>query len=190
MIAEHTKPFELPDMVKSPLRFRYTTYMGETHPAENKVVVEFTTKDVASSAQLSEQQRIKLIKLVGVRYNPDKDLVKISCENFETAAQNKRYLGDLVQSIVREAKDAKDTFEDIPLDFRHHKPKKIAQFPDSWKISGQAGVQRLLQGRDQTLLLGDAQMPTKMVDGRETVAAYVAARSISPATQRAAAMTR
>lgn len=164
--------------------------MGESHPAENKVVVEFTTKDIASASNLTEKQRIKLVKLVGVRYNPDKDLVRMSCENFETAAQNKRFLGDLVQSVVKEAQDAKDTFEDIPLDFRHHKPKKIASFPDSWKISGQQGVQRLTQGREKVMLLGEGEKQSRTVDGRETVASYVAARSINPLTQRAAAMTR
>jgi small subunit ribosomal protein S35 len=59
----------------------------------------------------------------------------MSCEKFEHAAQNKRYLGDLVDKLVAEAKDDSDMFEDIPLDFRHHKPRSKPQFPEEWKMT-------------------------------------------------------
>ena len=85
--------------------------MGETHPAAKKVVLEFCTADLP----LTASQRTKLIKLVGVRYNPQTDLVKMSSEMFETQAQNKRYLGDLVDTLIAEARDNKETFEDIPV---------------------------------------------------------------------------
>lgn len=75
--------------------------MGEEHPAEKKVVVEFCTEDMRD---LTAVQRDKLKKLAGVRYNPETDIVKMSCEMFETQAQNKRYLGDLVDTLVKEAK--------------------------------------------------------------------------------------
>lgn len=83
------------------LRFRYTTYMGEFHPADRKVVVEFCPNDLAD---LTELQRMKLKKLAGARYNPEKDIVKMSCEKFEHQAQNKRYLGDTVQKLIAAAK--------------------------------------------------------------------------------------
>lgn len=91
----------MPPDKHTPLRFRYTTYMGEQHPAERKVVVEFCTQDMPN---LTDSQREKLIKLVGVRYNPETDIVKMSCEMFETQAQNKRYLGDLVDTLLKEAR--------------------------------------------------------------------------------------
>jgi len=75
--------------------------MGESHPAEKKVVVEFCTADMPD---LTRQQREKLVKLVGVRYNPDTDTVKMSCEMYETQAKNKRYLGDLVDKLLTEAR--------------------------------------------------------------------------------------
>jgi small subunit ribosomal protein S35 len=99
-ITALAKPFE-PPSVDMPLRFRYTTYMGEQHPAEKKVVLEFCTEDMPD---LTPVQREKLKKLVGVRYNPETDIVKMSCEMFETQAQNKRYLGDLVDELLREAR--------------------------------------------------------------------------------------
>ncbi len=75
--------------------------MGEQHPAEKKIVLEFTPADLPN---LTEIQRDKLRKLVGVRYNPETDIVKMSCEMFETQAQNKRYLGDLVDKLLEEAR--------------------------------------------------------------------------------------
>lgn len=134
--VEFAKPFAPPDQA-TPLRFRYTTYMGENHPAQKKVVVEFCTKDLQESMtpKLTDGQRTKLIKLVGVRYNPDTDTVRMSSEKFEHAAQNKRYLGDLVNTLVKEARDTEDMFEDIPIDLRHHKPKIRHTFPEEWKIT-------------------------------------------------------
>ena len=136
-LSELAKPFT-PPTKEQPLRFRYTTYMGETHPAAKKIVVEFCTRDLPG---LTEAQRIKLIKLVGVRYNPETDLVKMSSEMFETQAQNKRYLGDLVDTLITEAKDSTDTYEDVPLDFRHHKYKPKLEFPEAWKLTAERKAQ-------------------------------------------------
>ena len=128
---ELAKPFT-PPTENQPLRFRYTTYMGEDHPAQKKIVLEFCTRDLPD---LTDNQRIKLIKLVGPRYNPETDIVKMSSEMFETQAQNKRYLGDLVDTLMAEAKDESDTFEDVPLDFRHHRFKRKVEFPEEWKLN-------------------------------------------------------
>ena len=117
--------------------------MGETHPGSKKIVLEFCTRDLRA---LTEPQRIKLIKLVGSRYNPETDIVKMSSEMFETPAQNKRYLGDLVDTLIEEAKDETDTFEDVPLDFRHHKFKPKVEFPDRWKLTKEKR-EKLEEGR-------------------------------------------
>ena len=132
LYPEFAKPF-IPPSSERPLRFRYTTYMGETHPASKKIVLEFYTKDLLPI--LTPRQRTKLIKLVGPRYNPSTDVVKMSSEMFETQAQNKRYLGDLVDTLIDEAKNEADMFEDVPFDFRHHKEKKEVVFPEAWKMS-------------------------------------------------------
>lgn len=67
-------------------------------------MVEFCPADCAG---LSEVQQLKLKKLAGARYNPEKDIIKISCERFEHQAQNKRYLGDLVDKMITTAKVTK-----------------------------------------------------------------------------------
>ena len=75
--------------------------MGEQHPAEKKVVLEFSINDVPG---LAEVEAGKLVKLVGSRFNPETEIIKMSCESFDTQAQNKRYLGDLVEDLIRESK--------------------------------------------------------------------------------------
>jgi small subunit ribosomal protein S35 len=181
---EYAQPFDLP-ATNQVLRFRYTTYMGESHPAEKKVVVEFNTKDLQKAANLSEPQRIKMIKLAGVRYNPSTDVIRMSSERFEHAAQNKRYLGDVVNNLVKEAKNESDMLEDIPLDFRHHKPKPKQVFPEEWKMTGKrieelqrlriasAEGQRLLAAREAKRLLEEGEREKN--EGAKRVAEYVAA---------------
>ncbi|KAF2091696.1 hypothetical protein K490DRAFT_23869, partial [Saccharata proteae CBS 121410] len=165
LLHKLAKPFEPPTNAM-PLRFRYTTYMGELHPASRKVVVEFSVSDMPGLTQL---QKDKLIKLVGARYNPDRGIVKMSCENYETQTQNKRYLGDLIQNLLKEAKDDTDTFADVPFDFRHHKPKVFHHFPQQWILTPQR--KRMLEQRRQQKLLSDqyrAQEGT-LVDGQAIV---------------------
>ena len=107
--------------------------MGEVHPSAKKVVLEFCTEDLL--LVLTPPQRTKLIKLCGPRYNPSTDIVKMSSEMFETQAQNKRYLGDLVDTLIAEAKNEADMFEDVPFDFRHHKERKEVTFPEEWRMN-------------------------------------------------------
>lgn len=126
------KPFSLPPESHL-LRFRYTTYMGESHPAENKVVMELCSSDLTPTC-LTEEQRITLLKLAGTRYNPAKDLIKMSCEKFPSRAQNKRFLGDMINSLIKEAKEG-DSFKDVPLDLRHHKPRARFSFPQEWAMT-------------------------------------------------------
>ncbi|PWY88519.1 37S ribosomal protein Rsm24 [Aspergillus heteromorphus CBS 117.55] len=126
------QPFTLPPSTHI-LRFRYTTYMGEQHPSEPKVVVELCSKDLTPT-YLTEPQRQTFLKLVGTRYNPQTDIVRISCEKFGARAQNKRYLGDVIKTLIKEAKEG-DAFTDIPLDVRHHKPKVTRRFPDEWVMT-------------------------------------------------------
>lgn len=107
--------------------------MGEQHPAASKVVIEFRVKDLAD---MTEAQQLKLCKLAGVRYNPLTGMVKMSCESFETQAQDKRYLGDVVSKLITEAKDPNaDSFPDIPLDTRHVKQKPQLRFPREWLLT-------------------------------------------------------
>ncbi|KAF2657875.1 hypothetical protein K491DRAFT_625670 [Lophiostoma macrostomum CBS 122681] len=165
LLNQLAKPFELPTAA-TPFRFRYTSYLGEEHPAANKVVVEFAASDMPD---LTLVQKNKLIKLAGPRYNPSTDIVKMSCELFDTLPQNKRFLGDTISKLLAEARDGADTFEDVPFDFRHHKPKVRHQFPKEWILTDER--KKYLEGKRQQSLELDQQklVAGHIVDGERIV---------------------
>lgn len=141
--------------------------MGEKHPAEPKVVVELASKDLTPT-YLTEAQRQTFLKLVGTRYNPQTDVVRMSCEQFGSRAQNKRYLADTVNSLIKEAKTG-DSFADIPLDLRHHKPKFRPQFPPEWRATKKR-LENLAARREERLI---AEKENGIVDGNEVVASAI-----------------
>lgn len=170
-VLELAKPFE-PPTDKQVLRWRYTSYMGESHPAEKKVVVQFAPDDLG----LTATQTSKLKKLVGTRYNPETELVKMSFEGYEHVAQNKRYLADLVKRLITEAKDPKDTFEDIPLDTRHHRVQAKPRFPKEWLMTEER--QRFLDDYRKQAKLAELERAEsgQLVDGKEAIDGYLAGR--------------
>lgn len=136
--VELARPF-VPPTEATPFRFRYTSYLGESHPAANKVTVEFSPQDLTlaatpASLRLAAPHVAKLIKLAGPRYNPVTQTVKLSCEDYDTQAQNKRFLGETIRILLQEACTG-DSFEDLPFDFRHVKQKKKVPFPQAWVLT-------------------------------------------------------
>lgn len=142
--------------------------MGEQHPAEPKVVLEVSTNDLTPK-YLTAAQRQTFIKLAGPRYNPQTGIVKMSCEKFSSRAQNKRYLGDQVSLLIKEAREG-DSFADIPLDLRHHKPKTSTHFPSEWKMTEPR--KKALDARRAGRIARDQKRPVK-VDGNLVVAEAV-----------------
>ncbi|CAI7616542.1 unnamed protein product [Penicillium manginii] len=184
MLSKLAKPFNLPSENQI-LRFRYTSYMGEQHPAEPKVVVELASQDLTPK-YLTEAQRQTFLKLAGTRYNPQTDVVRISCEQFGSSAQNKRYLADLVNTLIKEAKQG-DAFADVPLDLRHHKPKIRPRFPDSWNMT-EARRQQLAARRAERI---SAAKEREAVDGNSIVAqAIQSLPSLNPALKAQATEER
>lgn len=183
--SELAKPFTLPPETHI-LRFRYTTYMGEQHPAEPKVVVELASQDLTPK-YLTEAQRQTFLKLVGTRYNPQTDIVRMSCEQFGSRAQNKRYLADVVNALVKEAKEG-DAFADIPLDLRHHKPKTRLQFPESWNMTEERRKQLAARRAER---INAEKERAQIVDGNSVVSdAVQALPEFNPALKAQAAAER
>ncbi|KAF1831971.1 hypothetical protein BDW02DRAFT_571548, partial [Decorospora gaudefroyi] len=111
LLSHLARPFTPPTST-TPFRFRYTSYLGESHPATNKVVVEFSPQDLSSTPHaLTPPQINKLIKLAGPRYNPHTSIVKMSCETHDTQSQNKRFLASTITSLIDEAKNGSDMFD-------------------------------------------------------------------------------
>lgn len=182
---ELAQPFTLPPDTHI-LRFRYTSYMGEQHPAESKVVVELASQDLTPK-HLTEAQRQTFLKLAGTRYNPQTDIIRMSTEKFQTRAQNKRYLGDVVNSMIKEAKEG-DSFADIPLDLRHHKSRTRPQFPEAWNMT-EARRSQLAARRQERLSAEETR--AALVDGRSVVSdAIQVLPSLNPALQAKAEKER
>jgi small subunit ribosomal protein S35 len=160
--------------------------MGEQHPAEPKVVVELASRDLTPK-YLTEAQRQTFLKLAGTRYNPQTDIIRMSSEKFGSRAQNKRYLADVVNSMIKEAKEG-DSFADIPLDLRHHKQKTRLQFPESWNMT-EARRNQLAARRKERLAAEETR--AALVDGNSIVSdAIKALPSLNPALQAKAADER
>ncbi|KAF2003675.1 hypothetical protein P154DRAFT_617577 [Amniculicola lignicola CBS 123094] len=165
LLHDLARPFELPTAA-TPFRFRYTSYLGERHPAANKVVVEFSPTDIPS---LTTPQKSKLIKLAGPRYNPSTDIIKMSCELHTTLPQNKRFLAETIKALLDEVKNGKDSFADVPFDFRHHKPKKRFEFPQEWVLTDER-KKYLEEKRKETLKLDDERRQNgELVDGVKVI---------------------
>ncbi|ORY64941.1 mitochondrial ribosomal subunit protein-domain-containing protein [Pseudomassariella vexata] len=169
LLSKLARPF-VPPTAEECLRFRYTSYMGEDHPAQNKVVVEFSPRDVG----LNEAQQLKLRKLLGPRWNPETDVAKMSCEQFGHQAQNKRYLGDVIETLIAQARDPTDMFEDVPLDTRHHKFKVKPRFPKEWRLTEERRL-AIEDARQKSLLLDQEKVEAgALVDGKEKVERFFA----------------
>lgn len=168
LVAELAKPFE-PPTDKEVLRWRYTDYMGDNHPSDRKVVVQFAPDDL----KLTATQALKLKKLAGTRYNPSTELIKMSSDAFQHAAQNKAYLSNLVDDLVTAAKDPTDTFEDIPLDTRHHVVKKKPKFPKEWLMTEDR--KRALEGAWEKAMIEDATKfeQGELVDGGQSIEKFL-----------------
>ncbi|KAL6712268.1 37S ribosomal protein S24, mitochondrial [Coniothyrium glycines] len=164
LLSHLAQPFE-PPTHSTPFRFRYTSYLGESHPAANKVVVEFSPTDLS----LTAPQVTKMLKLAGPRYNPSTGIVKMSCETHSTQAQNKRFLGERIAALIAAAQDPADMFDDVPLDLRHHKQKKFVHFPKEWVLTPER-KQYLAHKRAAAAQVEDRKVNNgELVDGQKVI---------------------
>ncbi|KAH7148756.1 mitochondrial ribosomal subunit protein-domain-containing protein [Dactylonectria macrodidyma] len=179
LLSKLAKPFT-PPAEGQVLRWRYTTYMGESHPAEKKVVVQFSPNDLKLTAVQTE----KLKKLAGPRYNPETNIIKMSCESYEQQAQNKRYLSNLVDDLITAAKDPKDTFADIPLDVRHHQFQKKPKFPKEWRLTPKR-IEELAELRKNASLLDLEKAENELlIDGGKIIEDFLNQKALEAEEER------
>ena len=152
----------------TPLRFRYTSYLGEEHPAAKKVVMEFQPSQLPN---LTEPQRNKLIKLLGVRYDPLKDMAKMACERYPTAPQNKNDLVQTIERLLKECREGEDLMQDIPFDFRHarFRKKEKAVFPEEWKMNARRRMELDMTWEFENDLDQQREVQGLIVDGRKEI---------------------
>ncbi|SCU89547.1 LAME_0E04170g1_1 [Lachancea meyersii CBS 8951] len=134
-LVQYRREYKRPSPRTNPVTYRYTTYIGEEHPNSRKVVMSLRTKDL----ELSDKETHKFRLLAQTRYDHLTDIFKMSSDRYPEAAQNARYLSDTLQALIKEAKDTKDDFADVPLDTRHTIAKNLRkktrnfEFPEEWK---------------------------------------------------------
>ncbi|KAJ3413319.1 37S ribosomal protein S24, mitochondrial [Chytridiales sp. JEL 0842] len=115
---------------------RYTYDFSQPSPSisEEKQSLIVSVKGL----NLSKTERHKFLVLAGDRYDPYEDKVTLTLRDDETEAvpgssKEKLELLERLEKLIAEAKDAKDTFKDIPVDLRHTSLRKRGlAFPKEW----------------------------------------------------------
>ncbi|KAI9003212.1 mitochondrial ribosomal subunit protein-domain-containing protein [Gaertneriomyces semiglobifer] len=134
-------PFKAPNTKSTPLCVQFTdrhTYdFTQPQPRNTKVTFHLRVSDLG----LTDVQRHKFLLLAGKLYDPYTDVVTVRSETDEARAtddvsdraENVETLGRMVADMVREAREGKETFEDLPVDMRHVKPRRVGlEFPKEW----------------------------------------------------------
>lgn len=105
-VPEFARPFRPPNKFQV-LRFRYTSYLGENHPAAKKVVLMVKVKKLREALQsdprIDDAWEHKFKLLCGPRYHPETDTLHMSCDQFPYPAQNKRWLSNKIDELVNAA---------------------------------------------------------------------------------------
>ena len=76
-----------------------------THPASRKAVLTVRINDLVDTQNIlgSKQSLHKFKLLAGPRWDPDKDIVKISCQMFPTTNMNMKWCSDALDRLIKEA---------------------------------------------------------------------------------------
>ena len=87
---------------ESELRFRTTSYgrfqlPPYVSPGEHRVTVKLSLSAIPFE---NEQEKEILLQIVGSRYNPERDELKLSSEKFASRIENKRHLVGMLERIV------------------------------------------------------------------------------------------
>ncbi|GAA5996332.1 mitochondrial 37S ribosomal protein mS35 RSM24 [Rhodotorula paludigena] len=146
------QPF-VPPSPSAVVQVRHQHYQGEPHPASRKVTLSVP---VSALPLRTPQQTHKLKLLAGARWTPplpgagtrqqgkkDEGTLKIACELFPSERMNEKWCSDTLDKLLAAARDAKDTFADIPLDPRPARARlaksrklkrniSLRDFPQEW----------------------------------------------------------
>ena len=115
-LVQFRKPYQRPDLKTHPITYKYTQYVGEEHPNSKKVVLKCNVADLPN---MSEQELHALKLLATTRYDYQTDVLKFSSDRFPEPRQNAKYLSDVLNKLILEAKANAKEFKDVPLDKRH-----------------------------------------------------------------------
>jgi hypothetical protein len=100
---------------ESELRFRTTSYgrfalPPYVSPGEHRVTVTLNLDAIPWDEQRGEAEKEILLQIVGPRYNPEKNVLKLSSEKFGSRIENKRYLVGMIEKIVSSSRELASEF--------------------------------------------------------------------------------
>lgn len=85
LLTQYRQEYKRPDPASNPIKFKYTTYVGEEHPHERKVTMWVKTEDLG----LNDKELHKFRLLARSRYDHVKDVFKMSSDRFSEASFSK-----------------------------------------------------------------------------------------------------
>lgn len=95
------------------INLRTVYELGEPdHPGSRKAVITFSIDDLINHAGkplVSKKAQHKFKLLLGQRWNPDDNSVKISCDDFPTFNMNAKWCSDVLDKLIAEAKVSERT---------------------------------------------------------------------------------
>ena len=95
----------------------------------------------------------------------------MSSETHTDARINKAELLRTLESLLSEARDPADSFEDVPFDFRHaeKKQREWLRFPEEWKMTDER--RKILKEKREERMLEDGNKKEEgtLLDGGELV---------------------
>ncbi|KAI8586659.1 mitochondrial ribosomal subunit protein-domain-containing protein [Geranomyces variabilis] len=142
MLQSKARPYTPKPPSSHPLCFQTSTLatydFSTPAPYNTRVLLHVRVADLA----LEPARRHQLLLLAGDRYDPYTDVVTMEAETSDVARtgnmtadrdKNKETLRSAFAAMLEEAKTAKDSFTDVPLDMRHIPVKRAGlEFPESW----------------------------------------------------------
>ncbi|KAI9203451.1 mitochondrial ribosomal subunit protein-domain-containing protein [Polychytrium aggregatum] len=110
---------------------RFTYDFSKPQPKNSAVSLHARVSELG----LSPKEHHKFLLLSGSDYDPYTDVVTLTRTEEDSAYVRKNIIAahDILKRMIEESKNAQDTMEGVPLDFRHIKPKRIGlEFPKEW----------------------------------------------------------
>ncbi|KAJ2081690.1 37S ribosomal protein S24, mitochondrial [Coemansia sp. RSA 988] len=128
-LVERAKPFNPPSS-ECILHFESSATMGEKFLAQDRKVV---LRVKVAKLGLKTPELHKFLLLVGVRYNPQSDELKMSEDREATSLLNKKRLADTLTTLIAQAKN-KESYVDVPLDYNYLNRGHTKNIPRKWSI--------------------------------------------------------
>lgn len=100
---------------ESDLRFRTVSYgrfalPPYVSPGEHRVTVTLSLDAIPWDSDRGDAEKEILLQIVGSRYNPEKNELKLSSEKFGSRIENKRYLVGMIEKIVSNSRELASEF--------------------------------------------------------------------------------